>query len=224
MALARWKDLCVDANDPGVAAAFWAGALALTGERLDDGDWVLRGERPEQTVWVNRVPEPKTVKNRVHLDVRVPVADLLALGARVQREPEGDDRWHVLLDPEGNELCAFPLRADQPARLYEVNVDSADAGSQAAWWADVLGGEHVDDGNPWHSVQGVEGMPFAYLVFAPVPEPKTVKNRVHWDVECDDVDALVAKGATLVRAPDGAGRWHVLADPEGNEFCAFGSA
>jgi hypothetical protein len=56
-----------------------------------------------------------------------------------------------------------------------------------------------------------------------VPEPKAVKNRVHWDLVCDDVDALVAKGATLLRGPDDDIDWHVLADPEGNEFCVFPS-
>ena len=54
------------------------------------------------------------------------------------------------------------------------------------------------------------------------PEPKTVKNRVHIDVDTDDLDALVAHGATVLRAKgDGGLRWTVLADPDGNEFCAF---
>jgi hypothetical protein len=55
-----------------------------------------------------------------------------------------------------------------------------------------------------------------------VPEPKTVKNRVHIDVATDDLDALVAHGATVLRAKGDDGlRWTILADPEGNEFCAF---
>ena len=59
------------------------------------------------------------------------------------------------------------------------------------------------------------------LVFGDVPEPKTVKNRIHWDVETDDVQRLLDRGATLLRGPDDDIGWHVLADPEGNEFCAF---
>ena len=55
------------------------------------------------------------------------------------------------------------------------------------------------------------------MVFAPVPEPKTVKNRLHWDVY-GDVGELEAHGArTLWEMP----RWTVMADPEGNEFCVF---
>ena len=58
-------------------------------------------------------------------------------------------------------------------------------------------------------------------MFAPVPEPKTVKNRIHWDVETTDVQALLDRGATVLRGPDDDIDWHVLADPEGNEFCAM---
>ena len=56
---------------------------------------------------------------------------------------------------------------------------------------------------------------------AAVPEPKTVKNRIHWDVDVDDVQRLLDHGATVLRGADDVVSWHVLADPEGNEFCAF---
>ena len=68
-------------------------------------------------------------------------------------------------------------------------------------------------------VAGVRGMPVP-LVFEPTTEPKTSANRVHWDVTAD-VDELMALGATLVRPRDYERPWTVLADPEGNEFCAF---
>jgi hypothetical protein len=64
------------------------------------------------------------------------------------------------------------------------------------------------------------GAPFDNLTFVAVPEPKTVKNRVHWDV-VGERDALLAAGATLVRARGEDRRWDVLADPDGNEFCVF---
>ncbi|WP_245160771.1 VOC family protein [Blastococcus sp. CT_GayMR16] len=66
--------------------------------------------------------------------------------------------------------------------------------------------------------------PLMWIV--PVPEPKIVKNRMHFDV-LGDTAALQAAGATLVRPrdldteADGAIEWDVLADPEGNEFCVF---
>ena len=68
----------------------------------------------------------------------------------------------------------------------------------------------------------VPGLPYDVWKFVEVPEPKTVKNRWHWDVVCDDVDAWWPR-ARVLREPDDEIGWHVLADPEGNEFCAFGS-
>jgi hypothetical protein len=48
---------------------------------------------------------------------------------------------------------------------------------------------------------------------------------VHWDVTLvdADVEGLIAAGAVLLRPPDDEIEWSVMADPEGNEFCAFGS-
>ncbi|WP_238448269.1 VOC family protein [Micromonospora sp. 4G55] len=73
------------------------------------------------------------------------------------------------------------------------------------------------------SVVGAAGFPWDYWVFDPVPERKRVKNRVHWDVDLTgpDATALIAAGAMLLREPDETVGWWVLADPEGNEFCAF---
>jgi hypothetical protein len=64
-------------------------------------------------------------------------------------------------------------------------------------------------------------MPIQTMDFVPVPEPKTAKNRVHWDVTVPAVPPLADAGAAVLREPDDEIYWHVLADPEGNEFCAF---
>ena len=223
----------MDVDDLDAAAAFWSRMLGLRTEVLDDGDRVLVGDRPERSIWLNDVPEPRTVKNRVHLDVTVAsLQPLLEAGARVLR-PQGDGGigWTVLADADGDgaggELCAF-LRPDQPADppavLHEIVVDTADSASSeqlAAWWADVLGARSADDGRGFWWVQDIPGAPFESLDIVPVPEPKTVKNRIHWDVACDDVDELVTRGATLLNPPQADRVWHVLADPQGNEFCAF---
>jgi hypothetical protein len=59
------------------------------------------------------------------------------------------------------------------------------------------------------------------MVFGGVPEPKTVKNRIHWDVDTDDLQLLLDHGASVLRERDETIGWTVMADPEGNEFCAF---
>lgn len=231
MALARWKDLCIDAADPERLGRFWGELLGLDLTLKDDDDAVLRGGRPEQTIWINRVPEPKTVKHRLHLDIGVTSLDpLLERGATILR-PQGDDgiRWTLMADPEGGEFCAFlrdEIATDATAELHELVLDCASSEAserEAAWWAEVFGARADDDGRGFWWVEDVPGAPFECISFIPVPEPKTVKNRLHWDVVCDDVDALVAMGCTILREPDHEIDWHVLADPAGNELCAFPS-
>ncbi len=133
----EFQDLCLDVADVSTAAAFWGPTLGLRPDP-DRPECLVDGV-PEHTLWLNAVPEPKTVKHRVHLDVHVAaVADLIALGATVR----GDSQpWTDMSDPEGGELCAF---VRDPAtltdyRLYEVVVDSADPAMIATWWAEQFG-------------------------------------------------------------------------------------
>jgi hypothetical protein len=203
---------------------FWAAVLGYDRVRQPDGSGYLRSPASGLVVWVNAVPEPKTAKNRVHLDVYAEsAAQLLALGATIFREPIENEPWWVLLDPEGGEFCVFPREQMPAERLCEVVVDSADFDGQVAWWSDVMGGD-IEHEKAWSSLVRVPGMPFDYLVFGSVPEPKTIKNRVHWDVTAltpDALDELLRRGATLLREPSESEGWHILADPEGNEFCLF---
>ena len=215
----RVKDLCLDAVRPNVAAAFWGRALGLRAEARGNG-FVLLDDVTTHTLWVNAVPEPVTVKQRVHVDVHVAdVADLVALGAGVLGEEE---HWTVLRDPEGGELCAFvrPPAELPPYRLYEVVVDAADPERIAGWWAERLGlPVQRDPAGTFCWLEDPSTLPWV-LVFQAVPEPKQVKNRVHWDVWGRAEDARSA-GARLLRPADSEIRWDVLADPEGNEFCVF---
>ncbi len=221
MALATWQDLCIDAVDARAMARFWAGVLHLDIDPDDEDGGKLIGATPAHTVWINQVPDPVTVKQRVHLDVRAASPDdLTARGASVV---DADSfSWAVMRDPEGGELCVFGTKPDAGPGLKDIVVDCRDHVRISRWWADVLGAERHEDSTQGSSyVGGIPGAPFEDLCFVPVPEPKTVKNRIHWDVATRDVSALVGAGATVVREPDGDIRWHIVADPEGNEFCAF---
>jgi predicted enzyme related to lactoylglutathione lyase len=106
--------LVLDCADPEALASFWAAALGL--ERLGNaGPYVLlvSPTRVLPKLLLQRVDEPKRVKNRMHLDIETPdvdaeVARLEAVGAtRVedQARREHGSRWIVMADPEGNEFC-----------------------------------------------------------------------------------------------------------------------
>jgi hypothetical protein len=224
MALATYQDLCIDATDAGVLGAFWAAALDLELHRHDDGDADLTGRTPRHRVWINTVPEPRTVKQRMHLDVNTSsVEDLVALGATVL---DADSfSWTLMADPEGGEFCAFVRQGDITSRLFEIVVDTSEEPGHplriATWWADMLGARVVDTGRGFAYVDQIPQAPFQSIDFVPVPEPKTVKNRIHLDVATPDLDRLVAAGAEVLRPRDDQIGWTVLADPDGNEFCAF---
>ena len=143
--MARLADIVLDCRHPASLARFWAAALdgyavapydeaeleRLRAKGINDpeDDPTVLVEPPDRSaprLWLVAVPEPRTVKNRMHLDLRVPgtpvtrhapgegsapddggahaaeVARLVGLGATVLAELPG---WVVLADPEGNEFC-----------------------------------------------------------------------------------------------------------------------
>jgi len=106
--------MVLDCADPEVLAAFWAPALGYT--RLGAaGSYVLLAPEngPAPNLLLQRVPEPKTAKNRMHLDIEIPDIEaeagrLEGLGARrvhTETQSQFGVRWIVMADPEGNEFC-----------------------------------------------------------------------------------------------------------------------
>jgi hypothetical protein len=123
--MARIHDVVFNSRHPASIARFWAAALddyevapydQAELDRLrsigitdpeDDPNVLVEAPGARPRLFFQLVPEPKTVRNRVHLDLRCDFFDaelerLTALGARVHEE---HDRHFVLLDPEGNEFC-----------------------------------------------------------------------------------------------------------------------
>jgi hypothetical protein len=222
MALARYKDLCIDVADARASGEYWSTMLGWQLQMHPDGDADLRDDTGRVQVWLNVVPEPKSVKNRIHIDVNAEsVQRALGAGAEVFQEL---GRWTTLLDPDGQEHCVFPREQGFDKRPYELVWDIAGVQASrdsASWWAEVVGGVVLED-EEGAGIEQIPECPWDYFVFGDVPEPKSAKNRVHIDVTTDDLDALVAHGATVLRAKGDVGLgWTVLADPQGNEFCAF---
>jgi catechol 2,3-dioxygenase-like lactoylglutathione lyase family enzyme len=114
--------------------------------------------------------------------------------------------------------------------ISHTTVDCTDAYALSEWWKQVLGYVDVEDdpNEPGHEECMILSPVTGHSVlFIEVPEPKTVKNRMHFDLRPADgatreqeVERVLALGATEVadRRRDDGGGWVVLADPEGNEF------
>ena len=108
----------IDCNDAKRVGEFWAALLDKPLESEDDGSeyWIDFGSGPD--LLFPTVPEPKTVKNRLHIDLRpadqdAEVEKALSLGARHVDIGQGEQTWVVLADPEGNEFCVLrALRTD----------------------------------------------------------------------------------------------------------------
>jgi predicted enzyme related to lactoylglutathione lyase len=228
------------ARDDAALGRFWADALGWGVS--SEGPGVTNVE-PEGFDWpdpvavcvdVVAVREPETVKYRAHLDLATTsaahqaelVARLHELGATPADVGQGDVRWTVLADPEGNVFCVLeprPIYRDT-GPIAAVVLNCADPRAMARFWGDATDWtlhEVTDDHARLRSAQGVG----PYLEFVRAPDV-SAWTRVHLDLKPyagDDQDAEVARlhalGATDADVGQGDVSWKCLADIEGNEFC-----
>jgi hypothetical protein len=126
----RWYTVVVDCNDVAAQGRWWAEALGWTNVYEAPDEFVIvpphalaKGaeipvmEQGPGLVFV-KVPEGKTIKNRLHIDLAAPEGDdqaaeverLVSLGAKRVDVGQGETPWVVLADPEGNEFCVLTSR------------------------------------------------------------------------------------------------------------------
>jgi predicted enzyme related to lactoylglutathione lyase len=107
--------------------------------------------------------------------------------------------------------------------VFAVSFDAHDAQAVASFWAAVLGRAVADGANGDNAAINADpAVPGSRISFHRVPEGKTVKNRMHFDLITTDFDAEVGRltglGATKLNEINAGRHWATLADPEGNEF------
>jgi len=112
--------------------------------------------------------------------------------------------------------------------VSQLTIDSADPHALALWWREVLGWSYAwepSDDDDEVEIGPPDGGTTNWL-FLKVPDVKTTKNRLHVDLrppngsdQATELERLLGLGATRVDIGQGDVPWHVLADPEGNEFC-----
>jgi hypothetical protein len=119
----RISELVLDAHDPAALGRFWCDVLDyVVLDQAEDGSVEIGatdgfgGSQP--TIYISATDEPRRAKSRLHIDVSATDRDqdaeldrLLALGARPADVGQtGEESWHVLADPEGNEFCLLNSR------------------------------------------------------------------------------------------------------------------
>ncbi|GAA3987750.1 VOC family protein [Streptomyces marokkonensis] len=121
---------------------------------------------------------------------------------------------------------SLPYPVPMTLQWEQLNVDTTNPVVLGRWWAEALGWVVVNDAPEEYEIRPDRDR-LPGLLFAPVPESKAGKNRLHLDFRPDDQEAEVARllklGARRVDVGQGEQPWVVLADPEGNEFCVLGA-
>jgi len=240
----RLVHLLFDSANPPSAATFWANALG----------WEVAFESPEEAVvapagfeypgtWAVPlvfvpVPEPKTAKNRVHLDLTSTSLDdqaakverLLGLGATHVDVGQRDVPWVVMADPQGNEFCVLeprPVYRDT-GPVAAIVVYCADPDAMSRFWTLAAGWPVTNANDDFVALRSATGEgPFLELLRS--DDPKRVKNRVHLDIapfgsddHAAEVAALQAAGAKLADVgQSGEESWTVMSDPDDQEFCVL---
>jgi catechol 2,3-dioxygenase-like lactoylglutathione lyase family enzyme len=223
----RLLSLTLDAHDPSLVAAFWAGLLGR--DVAEDGVGLLLPDTDDQ-VALRFVPsgDGKAGPNRVHLHVTSTSAEdqqrtvdkALALGGSHLEVGQTPEEGHVVLaDPEGNELCVIEPGNRFLAgcgRLGELACDGTRA--VGVFWSEVLGWPLVWDQDEETAVQSPHGGTKVAWGGPPLA-PKPDRNRQRFELTAPDVpserDRLLALGATWLSDMERAVE---LADPDGNEL------
>src|SRR3954466_11900046 len=228
--------LSFDANDPPRLAHFWAGVLdRAMADDPHDGIALLPSDDTGFRIRFLRSQEQKAGQNLMHFDLtstslddqQQTVARALALGARHIDVGQRPDEGHVVLaDPEGNEFCVIEPGNSFLADCGFLGALACDGSQEVGYfWSAALDWPLVWDQDQETAIRSPRRGPKITWGGPPLP-PKTGKRRLHFDlVPSDDadqqqeIDRLIALGATRVDIGQGDVSWVVMADPDGNEFC-----
>ena len=187
----RLDALCIDANDPVRLAHFWAAALHWEIHESRDEIGLVPTDGTTFRIIFEPVPDKKTGKNRIHLDLTTTsiddqvetVARLVELGGRNADVGQRGDEGHVVLaDPEGNEFCIIEPGNSFLADCGRLGSITCDGSREVGYfWSDALGWPLVWDQDDETAIRVPDGTgPF--ITWGPPVLPKVAKNRLHLDI------------------------------------------
>ncbi|MEU8222940.1 VOC family protein [Kribbella sp. NPDC048915] len=221
--------LSIDVKDPDVLAGYWARLLNWQ----QDGTDLLPDERTSFRLRFLPGEDVDGRREQIHLHLtsdragqqEETVARALELGGRHLDVGQLPEEGHIVLaDPEGNAFCVIEFGNNflkDTAFLGELAGDGTRA--VGVFWSQALGWPLVWDQDEETAIQAPSGGPKLAWGGPPV-EPKLSKNRMHFDLIAgdsvdDEVERLVALGATRLDSGQGCAGAVAMADPDGNEFC-----
>jgi predicted enzyme related to lactoylglutathione lyase len=234
----RLVALCFDANEPLRLARFWADALRWEIDDTRDEIGLVPTDKTSFRIEFPAVPEPKTGKSRLHLDLtttsiddqKETVAKLVERGARHIDIGQSPDEGHVVLaDPEGNEFCVIEPDNNFLADCERLGSITCDGTREVGYfWSAALAWPLVWDQDEETAIRAPDGTGPLITWGGPPLDPKIGKNRLHLDIAPSDhgdqraeVDRLISLGATRIDIGQGDVSWVVMADPDENEFCVL---
>ena len=238
----RLTSIVFPAADVDALVYFWTGCV--DGWRVESASGgetrIVPSEEDGSTlalVFAPAVGEPRTGKNRIHLDLNTMSMHQYQagreafplVGARPIDIGQGElVPWTVYADPEDNEFCLLKPRDrySESGAIAAIVVDCAEPERLAEFWSAAAGWDVVESAADFAALRDPRQPPRGpFLEFSRVadrnPEPSrvTLGFESYWAHQHDtDVARLVELGARPVRRQDGEVCYSVLADPEGNEF------
>lgn len=239
----RLVHVAIDAADPEREARFWSRVFGWQTQAGEDGEvmilpggWRYPDPGPLPLLFVP-AQEPKTGKNRVHIDVPTKspaffedeVKRITGLGATPADIGQGDVPWEVLADPEGNELCVLDPRPGvyfDTGPLAAIVVGCADPTAIAGFWTQASGFRRSSSrSTPDSAIMRAPVVRGPFLELIRDPGTGASGTRVRLDLappaggDLDEaVTELLAAGARPADGDRADASWITLVDPEGTEF------
>ena len=221
MAIATWKDLCIDAVDAHLLGRFWGAALGLDGR----GPWTTAtpcstGRR--RSTRSGSTPSPsRSPSSSASTSTSTPGPSTTCSPWRHAPRTSTPSAGRSCATRRVASCACSSVRRSRDYRLYELGVDSVEPRPIAYWWADVLGATYVREGGRRAGTRSSRSPAPRSRASCSTRCPNPRRSRTGSTGTSRPTTSPLLTDAGATRPAARCAHWTVMADPEGNEFCAF---